>query len=235
MYSRIKTSRLYEQIVEQIEKLILDGKLHPGDQLPPERELAEQFSVSRTAVREAVKALREKGLVEIQTGRGTFITHGTQQVFRNSLGWVIKGQGNRLDDLVQVREILEPPIAAMAAEMAAETDIQNLRQAVEAMDEALDDQDADTFIEADLEFHLSLANATQNRLVPTLLDSIVELLREQRKRIFLVAGGPERGQYHHKRILEAVTRHDASAAHEAMEAHLAQIRADSEASHSIQP
>lgn len=232
MYSRIQSSRLYEQIVEQIEQLILDGKLHPGDQLPSERELAEQFDVSRTAVREAVKALREKGLVEIETGRGTFITHGVSKALRRSLDWMVRsGDGNRLADLVQVRNILEPEIAALAAEMATGSDIERLEQAVNIMDSALDD--ADVYVEADQVFHLALASATQNQLIPTLIDPIVDLLREQRKRIFLVEGGARRGQYHHKRILEAVKKHDRMAARSAMQAHLAQVRQDSEAAENL--
>src|ERR1700681_4816836 len=85
VYKTVRTSRLYEQIVQQIEQSILKGALKPGDQLPAERELAQRFCVSRTAVREAVKALREKGLVEAYSGRGTFITDGTSQVIRQSL------------------------------------------------------------------------------------------------------------------------------------------------------
>lgn len=232
MYSQIRSSRLYEQIVEQIEQLILDGKLHPGDQLPSERELAEQFNVSRTAVREAVKALREKGLVEIETGRGTFITHGVSKALRRSLDWMVRsGEGNRLADLVQVRDILEPEIAALAADMATGPDIESLEQAVSVMDSALND--ADVYVEADLGFHLALATATQNRLIPTLIDPIVDLLREQRKRIFLVEGGAQRGQYHHKRILDAIKKHDRMAAREAMQAHLTQVRQDSEASENL--
>ena len=82
MYKIVRTSRLYEQIVQQIEESIAKGALKPGDQFPAERELAQQFGVSRTAVREAVKALREKGLVEAYPGRGTFITSGTSNSIR---------------------------------------------------------------------------------------------------------------------------------------------------------
>ncbi len=85
MYKAVRSARLYEQIVQQIEASIVKGTLKPGDQLPAERELAVQFAVSRTAVREAVKALREKGLVEAYSGRGTFITNGTSQAIRLSL------------------------------------------------------------------------------------------------------------------------------------------------------
>src|SRR5579863_1100400 len=89
VYKLVRSSRLYEQIVQQIEESIVKGDLKPGDQLPAERELAQRFGVSRTAVREAVKALREKGLVEAYSGRGTFITDGTTQAVRQSLDLMV--------------------------------------------------------------------------------------------------------------------------------------------------
>jgi DNA-binding FadR family transcriptional regulator len=91
-------------------------------------------------------------------------------------------------------------------------------------------QDPDAFIEADLDFHLALAEAAANPLILSLIDSIVGLLREQRMGIFYVHGGPERGQFHHKRILEAVENHDPDKAREAMRAHLRQVREDTHAS-----
>lgn len=228
MYSTIHSSRLYEQIIEQIQNLVMDGALRPGDKLPSERELAEQFGVSRTAVREAVKALREKGLVEIQPGRGTFITNSISEVMRDSLDLIVRvGLSNGVLNLNEVRTLLEPGIAALAAERRTETDLDILEEDIAAMDAAM--HDADVFAEADLEFHLALASATQNPLIPILLDPIVDLLREHRKRIFLVEGGPQRGQYHHRRIFAAVKQHDTAAAREAMCDHLKQVLADSEA------
>lgn len=229
MYKTIQTSRLYEQIVEQIEESVLSGELKPGDQLPPERELAERFGVSRTAVREAIKALREKGLVEAYAGRGTFITDISSQPVRDSLARIARiAQGeDGFAQLVEVREILEPEIAARAAERAEERDLAALREAVAAMDRALENPDA--YIEADLDFHLALAEAARNPLILTLIDSIVGLLREHRTRIFFVAGGPEHGQVHHRRICDAVSRRDIAGAREAMRAHLEQVRHDSEA------
>jgi GntR family transcriptional repressor for pyruvate dehydrogenase complex len=226
VYKVVQTSRLYEQIVQQIEESITNGALKEGDQLPAERELAQQFGVSRTAVREAVKALREKGLVEAYPGRGTFITSGTAHSIRQTLDRMIKvGQPEGTANLAEVREILEPDIAALAATRADEEDIAAMREAIAVMDSMR--QDADAFIEADLDFHLALAEAASNPLILSLIDSIVGLLREQRKRIFYVDGGPERGQYHHKRILEAVEHRDSQGAREAMRAHLRQVRADS--------
>jgi GntR family transcriptional repressor for pyruvate dehydrogenase complex len=225
MYKIVRSSRLYEQIVQQVEESIRKGALKPGDQLPPERELAQQFGVSRTAVREAVKALREKGFVEAYPGRGTFITDGTSHAIRQSLDRMIKiGQPEGSTFLAEVREILEPEIAALAAARAEEADLASMREAVAVMDNAR--RDSDAFIEADLDFHLALAEAAANPIILSLIDSIVGLLREQRLRIFQVEGGPERGQFHHKRILETVERHDAVAAREAMKAHLRQVRDD---------
>jgi GntR family transcriptional repressor for pyruvate dehydrogenase complex len=188
--------------------------------------LGEQFGVSRTVVREAVKALCEKGLVDSHPGRGTFVTDGTSRSVRHSLGFMMQiGATGGLGNLTQVREILEPEIAALAASSASQADIAALRQAVATMDGALGD--ADAFIEADLAFHLALAEATQNSLIPTLLDPIVDLLREHRKRIFDTRGAPQRGQHYHKKIFDAVLQGDCEAARQAMREHLRQIKMDS--------
>lgn len=226
MYKIVRSARLYEQIVEQVEESIHKGTLKTGDQLPPERELAQQFGVSRTAVREAVKALREKGLVEAYPGRGTFIMDGASYSIRLSLDRMMKaGQEEGSGYLAEVREILEPEIAALAAARAGEEDLAAMREAVAVMNDSK--KDPQTFIKADLDFHLALAEAAANPLILSLIDSIVGLLREQRIRIFQMEGGPERGQYHHKRILEAVEHRDPAGAREAMKAHLRQVREDS--------
>jgi GntR family transcriptional repressor for pyruvate dehydrogenase complex len=229
MYTTIQTARLYQQVVAQIEQRVLTGDLKVGDQLPSERELGQQFGVSRTAIREAVKTLHQKGLVDVQVGRGTFITNGASRLMRHSLDLMLKiGHSEGSAHLVEIREILEPEIAALAASRAKAEHLKALREAVATMDAALND--ADAFIEADLDFHLALAEATQNPLMLTLLDSIVDVLREQRANIFKVAGGPKRGQTHHKNILATIERHDAEAAREAMRAHMRQVRRDSKAS-----
>jgi GntR family transcriptional repressor for pyruvate dehydrogenase complex len=227
-YKTVRTSRLYEQIVQQVEESILSGQLKPGDQLPAERELAVRFGVSRTAVREAVKCLREKGLVEAYTGRGTFVTNGTSQAIRQSLDLMVRvNQAEGSGHLAELRLLLEPGIAALATGRIEAQLLATMHEAVEAMDRGLSDPEA--YIEADLDFHLALAEAADNPMVLSLLDSIVGLLREQRSKIFDVDGGPERGQYHHKRILAAIERGDAEAAREAMRAHLMQVRDDSAA------
>ena len=103
-----------------------------------------------------------------------------------------------------------------------------MREAVRVMDESL--RDADSYIAADNQFHQALAKATQNTLILILVDSIVNPLSEQRKQIFAVEGGPERGQFHHRRILENIIRRDPENARAAMRAHLQQVREDVRAS-----
>ena len=229
MYKAVQSSRLYAQIVQQIEESILNGTLKPGDQLPPEREMAVRFGVSRTAVREAVRTLHQRGLVEAYSGRGTFVTNGTSQAIRSSLDLMMKiSQPSGPTPLVEVREILEPEIAALAANRWEEVHLAMMREAIAVMDRERSDGEA--FIEADLDFHLALAEAAANPLILSLIDSIGGLLREQRMRIFYVEGGPERGQFHHKRILEAVEQRNPERAREAMRAHLQQVREDSRAS-----
>src|SRR5271170_929933 len=226
IYRTVKTSRLFEQIVQQVEDSILKGQLKPGDQLPAERDLAQRFGVSRTAVREAVKTLREKGLVEAFSGRGTFVTNGTSQAIRQSLDLMIRiNQQDGSANLAELRFVLEPEIAGLAASRIEEQLLSTMREAVATMERNLNDPDA--YVEADLDFHLALAEAVGNPLILSLLDSIVGLLREQRSRIFNIDGGPERGRFHHKRILAAIEQRDPVAAREAMRGHLQQVLTDS--------
>ncbi len=227
MYVPIHSSKVFERVAEQIEKRILDGELRKGDRLPTERELAEQFRVSRTAVREAMKILAQKGLVDMRPGRGTIVIDGASAAMQNSIGLMMKlklGEIGGSDSLVEFRTILEVEIAALAAARTTEKEISAMRMAIDAMDESLND--ADAYIAADNIFHEALAQATQNALIIILINSIVNLLSEQRKQVFEVEGGPQRGQIHHRRILESVIRRDPEAARAAMRSHLQQVRED---------
>jgi GntR family transcriptional repressor for pyruvate dehydrogenase complex len=110
MYMPIQSHRVFEQIATQIEERILNGELRSGDRLPTERELAEQFQVSRTAVREAMKILAQKGLVDMRPGRGTIVIDGAPVALQNSIGLMMKLKLREVggsDNLVEVREMLE--------------------------------------------------------------------------------------------------------------------------------
>jgi len=219
--------RLSEQIVLQLERQISSGQLQPGDKLPSERELSEEFEVSRTAVREAINSLRDKGLVIVQPGRGTFLVDNVAEAAQQSFEVLMQftGGANLNRDLMEIREILEPEIAAIAAVGATETQISEMHRIVHLMDEYL--LDVNNYIQADHAFHNLLAHSTQNKLIPVLIEPIVGLLHEQRRGIFSVEGGPQRGQKHHKEILRSVEDRKPELARIAMQAHLRQIRKDS--------
>ena len=225
MYQPVERSKLYERIAEQIQGRIVRGELRPGDRLPPERELAVAFGASRTAVREALKTLGQMGLVDMRPGRGTVVTDNTSDAMRSSLRLMLRvNHLNSPAALVELRAIIEPEIAALAAERATEGRLAALREAVDTMERSL--CLADAYIAADTRFHRTLALATQNELIVALADSIVGLLAEQRTLIFAVPGGPERGQVYHKALLDAVGRRDSEQARAAMRAHLAQVSVD---------
>ncbi len=218
-------ARLYESIVSYIEAQILNGELAPGDQLPSERELTQQFGVSRTAVREAIKALREQGLVEVRLGRGTFVINKTSRAMQRSFNLLVKiGYADAFSDLTQIREILEPEIAALAALHATDEQISAMRRTIEALrDHTLN---ITLWAEADTDFHLILAEATQNKIIPVLLDSITGLVHDQRYRLLTLPGRGPMTQQEHGAILEAIEARDPDAAREAMRKHLQRVRND---------
>jgi DNA-binding FadR family transcriptional regulator len=166
-------------------------------------------------------------LIAVYPGRGTFVIDSTTMAVRDSIDMLIKiGKIDGITALVEVREILEPGIAALAANRASEEQIAAMQEAVDTMDNAM--HDPDTFVEADLDFHLTLAQATNNALIPALIDSLVDLLREHRMRAATVDGALERGQPYHKLIIDAIKNNDEVEASETMRAHLRQIRSDVE-------
>jgi GntR family transcriptional repressor for pyruvate dehydrogenase complex len=226
MYQPLQSFRLYEQMASQIKERIVRNEIKVGELLPNERDLAIQFGVSRTVVREAIKSLEKERLVQVRHGRGTFVINRSQQAVRDSLNTLISfDQSDDLENLLEVRTLLEPGIAELAAKRATVEQIAALKATIEAMDAAMDD--AEKYIAADNDFHLILARATGNDLLMNLVEPIVGLLTQQRKKIFLVNGGTQRGQVHHKKILDAIQEHKKENARLAMIQHLAQVRQDS--------
>src|SRR3989449_1381053 len=124
----IKSTRIYEEIVRQVKQLIAEGRLKSGDQLPPERDLAEKFVVSRTSVREARRALESLGFVEIRPGEGTFIREVSVEALIEPLALVMASQRGAIAELFEARRLLEPAIAALAAGRATPEELSEMER-----------------------------------------------------------------------------------------------------------
>ena len=232
LYRSFKPQQLYERIASHIEDLVDSGKLQLGEKLPSERELAERLGVGRGVVREAIKVLRERGLVTILPGRGTFVAELDTGLLSDQLGRFFRVGPSSYDDLNEVRQILEVEIAGLAAQRASVDDLAEMKRAIKEMQAHI--ASLDEYIEADSALHLALAKATRNELFPLLIDVMADLLQDSRRMIFQVTGAPERAQSFHRLIYEAVERGDAPAAREAMQRHMQQVTEDVEIAENLQ-
>lgn len=228
-----RSKPLYEQVVELLEKRILDGEYPVGGKLPTESELAAEYMVSRTVIREAIKALRTKGLVDTHAGKGTFVVSASLQGVDTSFAAATRSSPDRgWGHLIEIREMLEPEIAALAANRADEALLAKMQQAIDLMDQALakDPEDLREFLEADFCFHMCLAEATGNPLVLMIISPVVRLMRDlQRYQLARLEDRGRRSQQNHKRIMSAVLNHDAELARQFMLQHIRQVREDVEA------
>jgi GntR family transcriptional repressor for pyruvate dehydrogenase complex len=226
MFEQLKKDRLYELIVDRIRQSILTGEMRPGHQLPTEPELSEQFGVSRTVVREAIRALRSQGLVEVTPGRGTFITQPPMETITNSLQILFTLEDRSPEELIAARRILEVPLARMAAENIQPAGIATLKNLLSHMRESVDD--AEEFIHYDTEFHAELACATQNRVLMLMIEPILAMMRSSREAAMRVHDMAERALTFHDRIFAAMEMGDSEAAGQAMQEHLDQVAEDME-------
>ncbi len=217
-----RQEKLSVQVVEQIIDLIVEGKLKDGDRLPPERELCETFGVSRTVIREAISVLETKGLLESQTGSGTYIRAIQSGDIANSLSLYISSQSQSVSMLhfLEVRRIFEPQIAQMVAERASKEDIATLESLLSAMCSLVDDPAV--FAEKDLEFHLCLARVSGNPLLEMLLEPLTGIMLQF---IFVGSSLPKTAEEacaYHQAVLDAIKAGDGKRAAEAMADHLQQ-------------
>src|ERR1035438_4485043 len=224
-FAPIKTRRLYEEIVEQIKKLITDGKLKPGVKLLAERELADQFRVSRASVREGIRTLEMLGLIDIRPGEGTFVRgNGGEDIIR-PLAMFLAVERSSLLDMYEMRRIFETASAAMAAERASIEELDQIGSAVENMRERLNVKDSEKGQEFDAAFHYAIAEATHNNLLTKLFKTVSEEFHKANSaaRQQLYHDKPENAQIlidQHTRIFEAIRSRSPQAASQAMLAHL---------------
>jgi GntR family transcriptional repressor for pyruvate dehydrogenase complex len=214
--------RLVDQVVREIQQLILDHKLSPGMKLPPERELAEQFGVSRTVIREAVHVLVTRGLLLSRRKLGTLVRPLNQSLISEPLHILLQSKGFTLEELHQVRSFLEGEITELAAKEASQEEIDRLRTIVETMEAVLHEPEA--YAAADAEFHHCLAGMTHNSLLVLLSDTIADLLQNVRLSIAAAPGLFVSAAQDHRKILDQIASHNAIQARKAMLAHLNHAR-----------
>lgn len=213
----VKKKRIYEDIVGQIQGLLADGELKSRDQLPPERELSERFEVSRTSVREAIRALESMGLVESRSGEGTYVAASVEALL-SPLASALRQQKDPILEVFEARKILEPEIAALAAERATARQVQQLEAILEK--QARQIASGETGVESDTAFHSALAQAARNRVFLRLNAALVDSLRATRERSLQTQGRPVRSLAGHREILKAVRAKDPAKARQAMLGHL---------------
>jgi DNA-binding FadR family transcriptional regulator len=218
---------IYRDIVRQLIDVALSGKVESGVKLPSERELAKILGVGRNAVREGIKVLEARGLLQVRPGKGIFLTKPTHEVITGALSLRMKFQQGTIEDLLETREMLELTIARLAAQRANAADLARLQEHVAAMEATLDQPVA--FIEIDREFHAVLAQSVQNPMLETFFHSTISLMDETRRYMILaVTNGTQRAQSHHRQIFRAVAARNADRAVAAMADHFVQIREDVE-------
>ena len=217
-----REATLAQRVEHELERLILESRLGPGDRLPSERELASQFGVSRTVVREAVRALAAKQLVDVSVGRGTIVRAPSTEAAGESMKLLLLMQSGAtgIDKVSEIRHIVENEIAALAAARRTDADLETLDGIVGQMREHVDEPEV--YIKSDVEVHAALARATQNELFVIVLDSLVEIMIEVRLLTLRVPGIARLALYYHERILEAVREGDAEAARSIMDEHMDQ-------------
>lgn len=217
-----KEATLASRVRDEVERLIIEEHLQPGDRLPPERDLAQRFAVSRTVVREAIRGLAARGMLDVRQGSGTTVQRPSIESLTPPLVLLLKGQGGETDPskIMEVRRTMEVQVAGIAAERRTAADLEKLAGILET--HAKLEEDRVQFIALDMAFHGALARATQNELFSLLHDSVAAVLRKVREVGYEVPGTIQRALTHHRAIFKQVEKGSAEGARKAMAEHIAE-------------
>jgi len=230
MFKTIKHVRVSDEIIQQIKILIGQGKLKPGDRLPPERDLGKEFGVSRPSLREALNSLVAMGFLEVK-GKRTFIKSVASESMQNPLSLLIKADTQKIFDLIEVRKAIEAWGAFLAAQRATEEDIQQLANIIEAMKKAFEEKRS--WEKQDADFHLGIAQATHNTIQTHVMSTIYDLLRESVAKVFKDRSKVKKLLDHHYRIFSAIKNHSPDKARERTLEHLNYVESEVKASTSL--
>lgn len=214
-----------ERIVSQIKNLMFEGKLKPGDKLPPERELAEVMNVSRTSVREAIKTLSAMGLVIIRKGHGVFIDEANLGTVINKVGDALILKKEEVEQLFEIRKVLETQAAHWTAERATDEEIGFINKLVSEAKEACrrPDMCADIITSHDTKFHNAVMEASHNSVLGMVMGGLLEALAKIRARTVMLPGRVTQSILDHEEIAKAISARDGNKASMAMYKHIESV------------
>lgn len=210
---------LSEKIISQISDALISGEIHPGDRLPPERELAEQFGVSRTVIRDAVKTLAGRGILQVRRGAGIFVTTSEENMLGRMDSIPLRGAGLR--DLFEMRKALEAQGAEWAAQRRSAHHVERLRNILEYAREH--SEEPDVLSERDAKFHVAIAEASQNLVAVRVMLTLLDLLDNARHESLSIPGRAQLSLEQHERILQEIEARDPEGARRAMMDHLTSV------------
>jgi len=218
----IRRVRLYENAADQIQTLILRKKYTPGDRLPSERSLAQQFRISRHSLREALRILDVMGLIEIKVGDGIYVKEVNFLPYIESLNFSIKTrlqvERDTLVKLWETRRMLEVGMVDIAARQINDSSLRSLWWCIEEMKKNIDHQDA--FISSGIRFHRLIAEIGQNEVLILVWDMLANLIRTSQNKIYRIPWSPRKALAAHKKIYRALEARDPEKAVEAMKQHM---------------
>lgn len=219
-FKKIKRARIYEEVLAQLKDYLLKGNINPGSKLPSERELARMLDVNRVSVREALTILEANGMITRKVGEGTFHT-GASAYTASSIINIIKKNQNLIIEPLQVRRVLEPKIARLAATHINKEQIESLNNLLKQQKELL--MNKGDITDLDRKFHKELAISTGNSIFGGLVEALHNSFMESRYKSPM---SPERGKsgyLSHKKIYNALKQRDPDKAEEAMLDHIIQV------------
>jgi len=223
VFRAVRKGRRYEEVAEQIQRLVADGALQPGDRLPPERDLARQFGVGRSSLRDAIRTLELMGVVESRHGHGTVVRDLDTDALVIPLANALGRKRQMVAELLEVRRMIEPALAGRAARNATPEEIARMEEILKRQRAKI--ERGEPSMEEDSQFHASILHAARNSVVLRVVDILMDLLRESRERSLQVPGRVERSYAGHQRILRAIKRRDSAGAEAAVRRHLQEIEA----------
>ena len=221
LLQEVKKEKIFEDIVRQIRRLIKKGRLKAGDKLPPERDLAQAFKVSRASVREAIRVLEAAGLVKTHVGDGTYVETGSVENLVKPLATVVVGGRESLMEIFAVRKMFEPELAFLAAERATADEISELRKILSDQRTKMGIPGPVTLI--DYSFHLFLAKMAKSQVFLKLYNTLAELINQTREEFLQEGDRPQKSVEGHEEILLAIEQRNPTLAKKAMAGHLRDI------------